>query len=116
MLLGGLCGKIESCLKQLEPTFPAESEFYDNLQAEYKTAMVKAKESNDKVKSLFRVLLSAVESKKSKEQEVNINKVESTYTNTNSEQALLRLKRLLDQGVISEEEYNEKRKKYVDSL
>ena len=66
VLLGGLCGKIESCLKQLEPTFPAESEFYDNLQAEYKTAMVKAKESNDKVKSLFRVLLSAVESKKSK--------------------------------------------------
>ena len=43
-------------------------------------------------------------------------KVESTYTNTNTEQALLRLKRLLDQGVISEEEYNEKRKKYVDSL
>ena len=57
-----------------------------------------------------------VESSETKEQEVNVNKVESTYTNTNTEQALLRLKRLLDQGVISEEEYNEKRKKYVDSL
>lgn len=50
------------------------------------------------------------------EPEAEENKVESTYTNTNTEQALLRLKRLLDQGVISEEEYNEKRKKYVDSL
>ena len=66
VMLGGLCSTIESRLKQLESTLPAESEFYDNLQAEYKTAMVKAKESNDKVKSLLQVLLSAVESKKGK--------------------------------------------------
>lgn len=50
------------------------------------------------------------------EEEVEVEKVESTYLKTNNEQALLRLKRLLDQGVISEEEYNEKRKQYVDSL
>lgn len=51
-----------------------------------------------------------------KEEPVTEARVESTYNKVNSEQGLLRLKRLLDQGVITQEEYNEKRKQYVDSL
>ena len=51
-----------------------------------------------------------------KEEKVEEVIVNNPFDKTNAEQGLLRLKRLLDQGAITEEEYEEKRKQYVDSL
>ena len=39
-----------------------------------------------------------------------------SISSSDNEEELLKLKRLLDAGAITPEEYEEKRKKYVDSL
>ena len=58
--------EIESRLRQLDVTFPAESSLYEDLRSEYLTAVEKAKVSIDVVRSHLMALADILEIKKSK--------------------------------------------------
>lgn len=65
-VLQGACNDIESRLKQLDVTFPAESSLYDDLQSEYTTAARKTKSSILVGKLYLTALLAGLEIKKNK--------------------------------------------------
>lgn len=65
-VLQGACNDIESRLKQLDVTFPAESSLYDDLQSEYTTAARNTTASISVGKSYLNALLAGLEIKKNK--------------------------------------------------
>lgn len=65
-MLQNLIGIIKANLPKVDLIFPADSSFYDNLQGDYKDAVLKAKQINEKAKSFLCILLKAVEDKKSR--------------------------------------------------
>ncbi len=65
-VLQSMVGMIKARLPKVDVSFPADSAFYDNLQDEYKDSVFKAKQTNEKLKSILGILLKALEDKKSR--------------------------------------------------
>ena len=65
-MLQSMVGMIKASLSKVDVSFPADSGFYDDLQDEYKEAVFKAQQTNEKVKLYLGILLKALEDKKSR--------------------------------------------------